>query len=141
MRRPPFDAGVGALDFSSATDADSAARDGSESSSTLILLTGLVVLMPTVARADECDAMSCTELCKADNRACATLRVSLRDWLKAFCKSDADDQAFDCFDAKTNADEDCGLLCGADSKQCEVSDAAVECNADFVNCLAACGGL
>jgi putative N-acetylmannosamine-6-phosphate epimerase len=135
----------------------------------LIVLTLVATLTPTTARADQCDTMTCEELCKADKKACSALRTTLSGWLKAFCKSDADDQEFDCIDAKTDADENCALLCGDEFKQCmsankealkvcladiqtgivscrndmraELSDASDGCKADFADCNAACGGV
>ena len=120
------------------------------------------------ARADECDQLSCDKLCQADRRSCLALRLTLRDWLQAFCKSDADDQRFDCVDAKTNVDESCALLCGDEFKQCmkvnsdtlklcissiqvgiasckadtrsELDDARAGCQTDFDQCEAECSG-
>ncbi len=89
----------------------------------LFFLTVVGALTPIATRfahADECDTLTCQELCRADRHSCMALRLTLREWLRSFCKSDASDAQFECIDAKTQADEDdCALLCGSEFKTCK----------------------
>lgn len=106
-----------------------------------VMFVGVIAGSPSsVVAQDACDALSCEELCKAEKKACSALRLTLRDWLRAFCEDDATDAQFDCIDAKTIADEECGPLCGDDFKDCkDASKAALrECEEDVATIVALC---
>src|SRR4051812_24726241 len=81
---------------------------------------GALAIVTTAAPsfADECDTLSCSDECRAERTACSGMRKTLSDWLKTFCKMDALDVRFDCVDAKTQADEDCGAFCGDEYGAC-----------------------
>src|SRR3954467_1284958 len=83
-----------------------------------------VLTAAPVAFADECDALSCQDVCRSDRVACSAMRKTLADWLKAFCKMDLLDVRFDCVDAKTQSDEDCSPLCGDEYAVCKDASAA-----------------
>jgi hypothetical protein len=129
------------------------------------LVAGAAMVQPAYA---QCDTLTCQQDCEAEHNACELMRSTLRQWLREFCRMDALDVRFDCVDAKTQADENCGELCGTDFKECrstnkidyrlcvinarpgqveckaeikaELAEAKIACALDLDACLAVCGG-